>query len=468
MVRGVVMKITKNCIVVLCDDGKFRNLPLSPDLPTLGQSIDIPDMAKISKQQPKRSMFGRRWIVAAAASLLLLIGLSMGIRAIPGMSEPVALVAVDINPSIELLIDKKGKVDQVTLVNEDAKRLIEQKELIDQPFYKAVQAIVAKAKTQGYLDVNTNKKYVYLSVVDLDDRKQTAFDLDVEKLSETVKEFDFEVYHADQQKRQQARKMGLTLNKYIVYKQAQKKGITLNVEELRNHSIESSLTDAGMSPQTIFDEEEERTPRAENKETKMGGQQKSVLVKDQSELGKGRSVRFQMDDLANNTKDAPAQNNPAKEIQQQPVVNDQTDKGKTVQAYTQPKHQNDEVINHGGNNEGIDEAKESQKPKGSLIQQEKQDESKNLEHPENQANVPTDQESEDKVEEQQVMQQEKLDKQVEQEQSDKPENMGEPDQPDNPDKPDKPDKIDKPEKQDKHEKDKPNKANKPDNRDHRE
>ncbi|KIL35660.1 hypothetical protein SD71_12230 [Cohnella kolymensis] len=82
-----------------------------------------------------------------------------------------------------------------------------------------------------------------------------SFDVDLEKMSPVLAECSFELYHTDQNKRTQAKQMGLTINKLLVYEQAKQRGITLNTEELRTHSIALSLQDAGVNMESFFGEQ---------------------------------------------------------------------------------------------------------------------------------------------------------------------------------------------------------------------
>lgn len=252
--RGVVMKMTENQIVVLCEDGKFRNIAHRNPMPELGETIVIPERYL---QQPKRpaaarNLFGRR-IAAIAASLLLLIGATFLLRAL-GVFTPdhaaAAIVAIDINPSVELWVDEAGTVKRVSLVNDDAEWLLEKKELIGLSVYEATQAIIAKAREQGYLDPQTEHKYVLVSVVDLG---KSAFTVDEQKLIASDQDVKVQVYNVSSAEKEKARETGLTVNKYIVYEQAKQMGVDLDVKELHSHSFVTALSEAGMNPQTFFE-----------------------------------------------------------------------------------------------------------------------------------------------------------------------------------------------------------------------
>ncbi|WP_442601706.1 anti-sigma-I factor RsgI family protein [Paenibacillus sp. KN14-4R] len=260
--QGVVFKITDNRIVVLCDDGKFRNLPHSPVMPALGEKITLPELPLANEKQTKVWKINKRWM--AVASFLLLVSLTLILNLTLLSTPTVAMVAIDINPSIELFVDSKGKVNKASLMNEDAKWMISEKELKGKEFYEAIQIIISKAKEQGYLDLETDKKFVLMSIVDTG---KASFQVDPNKVTPEENDVQLELYYTDQQQQEKAKEAGLTLNKYIVYEQAKQMGVEIQLEELRTHSVVSSLNQAGVDPQLFF-KKEKKSNREEPKEKK--------------------------------------------------------------------------------------------------------------------------------------------------------------------------------------------------------
>ncbi|WP_028986310.1 anti-sigma-I factor RsgI family protein [Thermicanus aegyptius] len=247
MMHGTVMKITEQCIVVLCEDGKFRNLPHPPVMPKLGEIIPVPD-AEITIKRNRWQRFKKYGMIAAA--FLFLIGITILVKLMEISSQPVALVAIDINPGFELFVDGKGKVEKAVPVNDDAKWIMSEEQLIGKEFYTAVRFIVKKAEERGFLDTQTDKRWIWISVVDFG---KAAFDVDTKKIIAGDQDYKIKMFDANEHQMEQAKKARLTLNKYIVYEQAKRKGIELSVEELRTHSIVSSLIRAGIPPEQFFE-----------------------------------------------------------------------------------------------------------------------------------------------------------------------------------------------------------------------
>jgi hypothetical protein len=275
--NGVVMKITKDRIVILCEDGSFRNIAFADRSVALGERIEVPAAsAAPSRVQSRFAAFKRiaeslmkltflqrlkaggmtplkRGFIgaSAAAVFMLVVGLAFILRPDAVSAEPVALVAVDINPSIELYVDADGKVNKAALVNDDAKWLIGEDELRGEDLYLALERIIKKAEEQGYLNTQTEKTFVLLSVIDLG---KTAFQVDTAKIAMPSDQYSVQLYYVDQQEREKAQETGLTVNKYVVMEQAKELGVELDAEQLKTHSVVNALSSVGVSPKEFFKE----------------------------------------------------------------------------------------------------------------------------------------------------------------------------------------------------------------------
>ncbi len=107
----------------------------------------------------KKTMW-KKWIAAAAAFALIL---SIGIIAVGmGSASSGATVALDINPSIELEIDKNEKIKEVKAINEDAVKVIGEMELDGVKLDVGMNAIIGSMLKLGYL--STDKNSILISV----------------------------------------------------------------------------------------------------------------------------------------------------------------------------------------------------------------------------------------------------------------------------------------------------------------
>jgi hypothetical protein len=249
MMHGVVMKITDECIVVLCNDGTFRNLPRPAVPPRLGETIPVPDDAV--RPSPRVLRWNRllKSGYGAAAAFLLFFGLAawyFGISGAPGRTA--AIVSVDINPGVELYVDRSGQVDKAVPVNDDATLLLTDVSLVGKELHEAVRLVILAAEAQGIWDGETGKRWIWISVVPLKDAPR----VDPARIAPDDRNYAIELFTADARQMDEAKKTGLTLNKYIVYEHAKLRGIELDLADLKRHSITASLTRTGVEPETLF------------------------------------------------------------------------------------------------------------------------------------------------------------------------------------------------------------------------
>ncbi|WP_438447008.1 anti-sigma factor domain-containing protein [Gorillibacterium sp. sgz5001074] len=255
--RGTVMKITDQCLVVLCGDGRFRNIPPPNPLPALGDTIEVPEEAAApSRRMAARSGVRRLRIPGIAASACAVVGLLL-ISAwlylhsgAPAGKQAVTLVAIDINPSMEWQVDAEGMVRNVTARNPEAERLVQAGELVDRPLEQSFRTLLDRAKQMGYLGMKGDEKpWVFVSVVDppgskLNETLQAALPEDG-----TVKLL---LHTADRTQLEQAKQEELSLNAYLVYRDAQDRGIPLPEDMLRSTSIAKALHSAGVEVETLY------------------------------------------------------------------------------------------------------------------------------------------------------------------------------------------------------------------------
>lgn len=111
-----------------------------------GMVIDFANEAK-KRRSPLKV------VLSAAAALLLIVG-SAGAYA--NLSADRYIVAVDVNPSVELRVNGFDRISEVMLKNDDAKVLIDEKELKGKRVSDAVDALTEKLCGDGYLTESCN------------------------------------------------------------------------------------------------------------------------------------------------------------------------------------------------------------------------------------------------------------------------------------------------------------------------
>lgn len=111
-----------------------------------GTVIDFTQTAKKHRSPLKA-------VLSAAAALLLIVG-AAGLYA--NLSADRYIVAVDVNPAVELRVNGFDRISAVTLKNDDAKALIGEKDLKGKTVSDAVDTLTEKLCGDGYLNENSN------------------------------------------------------------------------------------------------------------------------------------------------------------------------------------------------------------------------------------------------------------------------------------------------------------------------
>ena len=137
--KAIIAEIRGNHMIVIAKNGDFSKCRKLPNC-DIGDEINIPE-------RNMRSVY--RNLSAVAASFLILIMLSSGVYA---YYTPYSYVSVDINPSLELYVNRFDKVIGVHAFNEEAQQIIKSSEGIkNKNVDDALEQILGSAEDAGYL-----------------------------------------------------------------------------------------------------------------------------------------------------------------------------------------------------------------------------------------------------------------------------------------------------------------------------
>lgn len=153
--KGVIMSISSSYAVVMEKGGQFHRIQLKEDM-QVGQGIFFIDEDIITYTSP-RICKPSTLVALAAAFLLVLLPIFYTIQV------PVAVVSLDINPSIELLINKQGVVKKIIDKNQDSMKL-ELKGLKGQPLERALNTLSEELERKGFKSV---EDFILVSYADL-------------------------------------------------------------------------------------------------------------------------------------------------------------------------------------------------------------------------------------------------------------------------------------------------------------
>ena len=197
-------------------------------------------------ERRQRSFFpaapAARWIAAAACALLLFLG---GYRL---YEAPTVAISVDINPSIELELNRFGRVVSVSGYNEAGEALLERLPLRNKPYAEAIEAIASDSKIQSLL---ANDETLVFFVAGPENAQTTQILSDLESF--TAGRQNMICRGGNEETAREAHALGLSCGRYAAYREwkaldpdvtpEQVNGMTMR--EIRDRIAELSGEDPG-------------------------------------------------------------------------------------------------------------------------------------------------------------------------------------------------------------------------------
>ena len=191
----------------------------------------------VSDKKKKRSPWIARGFFVAAAAAAAVVGTTFGVSSYTASTAVASTVSIDVNPSIEIEVNKDRKVLSVIPKSEDAKEVVGNMDFKGADLEVAVNALLGSMISKGYLSEIANS--ILVSVDNAD--PATAADLQdllMEEINEMVSSDTFtgailgQTISNDEELTELAEKYGITLSKAQLIKQITTQNPTLKFEEL--------------------------------------------------------------------------------------------------------------------------------------------------------------------------------------------------------------------------------------------
>jgi len=218
--EGIVLQVDKRKVIVLTPDGDYLSVPHPGGFLEAGDKI-IYNPASLS--WPK--------IFAAAASLAAVIFLVFFLIPVEGpendWSEPAAYqygyLALDINPTLELVFDENLVVVDCLPIDSEARLLVEncpEESRLD----VVLEWLLERSVHEGYLDLELEDNLILITLVESEQAgvdPETLADIIDEKLLQLKVSAYIGINKADEQARKKADSEGVSLNRYLWFEALQ-------------------------------------------------------------------------------------------------------------------------------------------------------------------------------------------------------------------------------------------------------
>ena len=259
---GLVMQINRKTLIILTKEGEFKEVPLPGKIPRVGEEVSV-------FERPRWT-----WSVAAAIIFFFLSGI-LGTWALT--PDPVACLALDINPSLEIFAGFGEQVIAVRTLNSDAEKIVKDLPLKGTNIYDSLEKIIDRSITLGY--VNPEKQNLIAATIIVIDKEKSKLEKErVEKVitdelynKEITADLGVNVVSPEVMKQAKAEK--LSINKFLVVNKAKVKGKPLDPGVIKKNSIRETLKNSGLKLEDVFSEvrnsQDMKAPKGKNDKLKV-------------------------------------------------------------------------------------------------------------------------------------------------------------------------------------------------------
>ncbi|NLM43983.1 MAG: anti-sigma factor domain-containing protein, partial [Clostridiales bacterium] len=325
MRKGVVLKIKKDRAIIMADDCSYCEIKSFTGMyPGMEVCFREEDMLK------KRKLLITNKYINAACFILLVFCSYLFLSFYQENMAAYAFVGIDINPSIEIALNRKGRIINARGLDEEGKEILEEVDVRKMDSTEGVKAIITKSIEMNYLETD-NKNQITVYAVLNNKSNEDGKEL-IEKVEKVIKEevvahsIDGEVktFVSDKKIKNEADKKGISVAKYIMENKKEdtirktdnkekKEFITAKNNKTAenkdkkevddNKNIENKKSDKKHDFNKIIKSIKERLADNKNNKDKAKEDNKNDKVKNKEVDKNNKEKKEEKDNKANNEKD---------------------------------------------------------------------------------------------------------------------------------------------------------------------
>ncbi|XJZ28282.1 anti-sigma factor domain-containing protein [Bacillota bacterium Lsc_1132] len=217
MKQGIIMEINDDYLTLLTPEGEFLRARKQNHQYAVGEEILF---FPLTLRETNRSFslvkrfMSVKVLATAAIAIILFFGSFLSFYQ---NNKAYAYMSIDVNPSIELVLNKKMQVLKVTAYNQDGKKIVAHiGDWKKKSIAELTQLLLNEMKKQGYFK---NHHLVVISTVRTDKKEQSAEKVlseNMEEIKAAVKEkkLQMTVLNGTPEELAKAHKLGITTGKY--------------------------------------------------------------------------------------------------------------------------------------------------------------------------------------------------------------------------------------------------------------
>lgn len=258
---GYIIEVRRSHAIIMTQDGGFTRIKVKPGM-IEGILIEYSTEQVITNKWKPAFWFSS---VAVAAIVLVILVLSYFQ---PFYSSiPYMYVDIDINPSLELGLDKSNKIVKYQSLNSDAETLIDKLILDGLNLEEGLKRVLEKSSKHGFITLEKGNVVLISACVNPDIEDKRTADKNIEILLNSITHMDLTTYNsnvkvikATPEDRKAAKEINISMGRYKLYKKAQDSKIKLSLEQAKNNKVSDILEKVQLSGQETFMHVKGKTP----------------------------------------------------------------------------------------------------------------------------------------------------------------------------------------------------------------
>lgn len=223
MRTGVIVDLNRTQAMILLNDGTFQKIRKKRGY-RVGEVIIIPVQGK--------KLYHTTLFVIAASLILCTLSAITGFRV---YTKPTAVVSIDINPSIELNLNRFGKIVSVKAWNREGAKVLETVLVKNKNYQQGVQLLMSSALMQSYI---AKDNYIRVAV-----QSETEAETIKDSVQEVIRneierrQVEIESFCVDHSLLEQAHHYGMSAGKYLAVEELSEVDASVDIEEYSHCTI---------------------------------------------------------------------------------------------------------------------------------------------------------------------------------------------------------------------------------------
>ena len=182
------------------------------------------------EQQEKKSGFNQHPVFKYALAAICVLLLS-GAGGYFVYRQPVSYISIDVNPSVELGINRFGRIVSADAYNEDGQAVLQQLSLKNIPYVQAINALLAEESSSGFLKKDSLLVFTVIS-------DQDASIMEELSAAEFSRKYVTCLYTSDTSCMKEAHSYQMSFGKYRGYQELSQYDDSVSIEDCNSMTME--------------------------------------------------------------------------------------------------------------------------------------------------------------------------------------------------------------------------------------